>query len=205
MKKRLRQNRRVERKKKTFFKKHYSLSWQFIKECKSHILFVLILFLFAFLIALYYQPPEVVELMKQFIEDLLQKTEGLNAWQMILFIFNNNLRSSFIVMVAGIFFGIFPVFTALANGYVLGFVAEKSVAVEGLDVLLRLFPHGIFELPAIILALALGVRLGTFWFAEEKKKEFIRRLENSLRVFIFIILPLLVIAAIIEGILIFVW
>jgi len=40
-------------------------------------------------------------------------------------------------------------------------------------------------------------------FTAEKKKELVRRLEGSLRVFLFIILPLLVIAAIVEGFLIF--
>ncbi|HJX50295.1 MAG TPA: stage II sporulation protein M, partial [Candidatus Nanoarchaeia archaeon] len=70
-------------------------------------------------------------------------------------------------------------------------------------VLLRLLPHGIFEFPAIILALATGIRLGLFWFSDNKKKEFVKRVEGSLRVFLFVILPLLIIAAIIEGFLIF--
>ena len=135
------------------------------------------------------------------------KTFGLNWWQMMVFILDNNLRSSFFSMLAGVFLGIFPVLAAFSNGYVLGFVAEMAVVSEAgfnLGVLWRLVPHGIFEFPAILLSLALGTKFGTFVFAErgKRKKEFFRRLEESLRVFLFIILPLLIIAAIIEGILI---
>lgn len=194
---------RKRQQKKNFWRKNYSLSWQYTKKCRNYIFFIILLFLLGFIIAVFYQPPEIVELIKEFIEDLLQKTEGLSMWQMVFFILNNNLKNSFFAMLLGVFLGIFPIFTALANGYVLGFVAEKSVQLEGIAILLRLVPHGIFEIPAVVLALALGVRLGAFWFEKDRKKEFLSRLENSLRVFLFIILPLLVIAAIIEGILIF--
>jgi uncharacterized membrane protein SpoIIM required for sporulation len=46
------------------------------------------------------------------------------------------------------------------------------------------------------------MKLGMFWFKNERKKELMRRLEGSLRVFLFVVLPLLIIAAIVEGILI---
>lgn len=198
----MKNKKRKTEKQENFWRKNYSLSWKYIKESKSYLLFILLLFLFSFVIALFYQPPEIVEIIKKFIEELLRETQGLNTWQMIIFILDNNLKSSFIALILGIFLGIFPVITAFSNGYILGFVAEKVVKVEGGFVLWRLFPHGIFEFPAIILALALGVKFGMFWFSKEKKKEFLIRLENSLRVFLFVILPLLIIAAIIEGILI---
>lgn len=190
--------------KDNFLKKNYSLSWHYIKESRNYILFIILVFLLAAILALFYQPPVIVEAIKKFIEELLKETSGLNTWQMIVFILNNNLQSSFVVMLAGILLGVFPFFTALANGYVLGFVAEKSVGADGISVLWRLFPHGIFELPAIFLALALGTKLGMFWFAENRKKEFLKRIYESLRVFLFVILPLLILAAIIEGLLIFV-
>lgn len=164
---------------------------------------------FSYFLALYYacsfyQPPEVIEMIKSFLQELLEKTQDLNAWQMIIFILNNNLKSSFFSMLLGFFLGIFPVLSAFTNGYVLGFVAEKSAILGGPGILLRLLPHGIFEFPAIILSLALGTKFGMFIFAEhgKRKKEFLRRLEQSLRVFLFVVLPLLIVAAIVEGILI---
>ena len=73
----------------------------------------------------------------------------------------------------------------------------------GLLILLNLLPHGIFELPAIFLAFGLGLKFGTFWMKKKKIKTLLDYFWNSLRVFLLIILPLLIIAAIIEGILIF--
>jgi stage II sporulation protein M len=68
---------------------------------------------------------------------------------------------------------------------------------------LNLLPHGIFELPAIFISFGMGLKFGTFLFYKEKMKKFAEFFSNSLRVFVFVILPLLVIAAIIEGSLIF--
>ena len=145
---------------------------------------------------------EIADLIKKFIEELLAKTEGLSTSQLILFILYNNLKSSFWALILGFFLGIFPVLTSFANGYVLGFVAEKTVSQESIFYLWRLFPHGIFELLALFLTLGLGTRFGFFILGRNKKREFLRRLQESLRVFLFIILPLLIIAAIIEGALI---
>jgi len=187
-----------------FFRKHYSLSWSYIKECSTYILIIIFLLFFGAFVSFIWQPPEFVEAVKKFIESILNETAGFGVFDMIIYILNNNLKNSFFAMFFGIIFGIVPVFTALTNGYVLGFVAEKSVLAAGPLVLLRLFPHGIFEFPAIILSLAVGMKLGLFWFSSEKKKEFVRRLEGSLRIFLFVVMPLLIIAAIIEGTLIFV-
>src|SRR4030042_1884025 len=186
-----------------FFRKHYSLSWKYIKESSVYILLMICLLLFGAFAALLYQPPLLVEAIKAFMESILNDTSNFNVFEMMVYILNNNLKNSFFAMIFGVIFGIMPIFTALSNGYVLGFVAEKSVLVAGPSVLLRLLPHGIFEFPAIILALATGIRLGLFWFSDNKKKEFVKRVEGSLRVFLFVILPLLIIAAIIEGFLIF--
>ena len=201
-----REEKRNEKKKRGYFSMQYSLCWSYIKESKNFIWIILLVLLFSVLLGFVYQPLWVVDIIREYIENLLMKTQGLNFWQMIIFILNNNLKVSFFSMVAGIFLGIFPLAATFSNGYVLGFVAEKAVVAEGAFSLLRLFPHGIFEFPALILSLALGVKFGFFFTAKKGKraKELKRRLEESLRVFLFVILPLLIVAAIIEGALIIV-
>ena len=72
----------------------------------------------------------------------------------------------------------------------------------GINVLFRLVPHGIFELPSFIISLGLGLRLGLYLFLKKRGETFSGNLENVLRVFIFVILPLLLIAAFIETMLI---
>ena len=122
---------------------------------------------------------------------------------MIRFIFFNNVQSAFFGMIFGVLLGLFPVIFAITNGYVLGFVASVSVNAEGILILLRLFPHGIFELPAIFISLGLGLKIMTFIFEKNKLKTLKIYTKNSLRTFLFIIIPLLIIAAVIEGTLIF--
>jgi len=196
----------VKRENKNFFAKHYSLSWDYIKECKNYLLLIVLIFVFgaviSFFVAVTGKPEILVEKIIETLTDLMDKSKGLNLWEMVIYILNNNLETSFLALIFGILLGIFPIFITLFNGFILGFVSFFAVYAEGAGVLWKLAPHGIFELPAVFLSLALGVKFGMFWFAKGKRKEFLRRFENSLRVFLFVILPLLIIAAIIEGVLI---
>ena len=184
-------------------KEQYVKSWDFIKESKKFIYSILIVFFVAGLIGFFLPPPGgVEEKIMEFLKNLLSETEGLGCYGMIEYIFLNNLQSSFIGMILGVFLGIFPLIATLSNGYLLGFVGSISVQEAGFGSLWRILPHGIFELPAVFISLGLGVKLGSFVFYENARKKFNEFLRNSLRVFIFIVLPLLIIAGIIEGFLI---
>lgn len=183
--------------------KPFLKSKNYIKSCKNFIYVIIGIFIIFALFAFFV--PATAELenaIMKMLKELLDKTQGLNQWQMIQFIFFNNLQSSFIGLVFGIVLGIFPVLSAVVNGYVLGFVAVRSVGVEGISVLWKLLPHGIFELPAVFISLGMGLKFGTFLFKKKKIKSLKEFFWNSMRVFIFIVIPLLIIAAIIEGILI---
>ena len=176
----------------------------FIKEAKVFIYFITgIFFLFA-MIGFFVPPSEVIsDQILKFIEELLNKTQGLSQFELIKFIFFNNIQSSFFGMIFGVLLGLFPVIFAIVNGYVLGFVASVSVNTGGILVLWRLFPHGIFELPAIFISLGLGLKIMTFIFEKNKLRTLKVYIKNSLRTFLFIVIPLLIIAAVIEGSLIF--
>jgi stage II sporulation protein M len=135
----------------------------------------------------------------EFIKDLLAKTQGMSQIELTKFLFFNNLQSSFFGMLFGLAFGIFPMITSIANGYLLGFVAAKTVGQEGILILWKLFPHGIFELPALFISLGLGLKLGTIIFQKNKIRAFKEYVKKSLKVFFFVIVPLLIVAAIIEA------
>ena len=187
-----------------FLKKNYLLSMNFIKESKIFIYFITGIFFLFTVIGFFVPPPEAIyDQILKFIEELLKKTQDLSQFELIRFIFFNNIQSSFFGMVFGVFLGLFPVIFAIANGYVLGFVASVSVNAVGISVLWRLFPHGIFELPAIFISLGLGLKIMTFIFEKNKLKTLEIYIKNSLRTFLFIVIPLLIIAAVIEGSLIF--
>ncbi|HIH13635.1 MAG TPA: stage II sporulation protein M [Candidatus Nanoarchaeia archaeon] len=191
-------------KKTSFLRESYKESFDYIRYSRKFIYSIIIIFLFFSLIGFFVPiPPALEARILEFIEELLRKTEGLSQLELIKFIFFNNLQSSFVGMLFGIILGIFPVLSTLANGYLLGFVAEKTVKEGGILILWRILPHGIFELPALFISLGLGLKLGTFIFKKNKLKTLGVYLLKSIKVFFFIVIPLLIIAAIIEGILIF--
>ncbi len=187
-----------------FFKKYYIESWDYIKESKKFIYLVFFLFFFFGIVGFFFPAPDaVIEQILKFIEELLTKIEGMNQFELINFILLNNLQSSFTSMIFGTLFGIFPLIAVIANGYILGFVSAMSVKAGGVLVLWKLIPHGIFELPAIFISMGLGLKLGTFILQKNKIESFKRYLWKSIIVFLFVVLPLLILGAIIEGSLIF--
>ncbi|MBU4339288.1 stage II sporulation protein M [Patescibacteria group bacterium] len=194
----------IKKNKKKFFADNYVKSWVYLKKSVNFIYIIIGIFLFFSLIGFFIPVPELMqEKILDFIKELLNKTDGMPPVELIKFIFLNNLQSSFFGMTFGFFLGIFPVIAAIANGYLLGFVALISVDNGGWLILIKLLPHGIFELPAIFISLGLGLKCGTCIFKKEILKNFNEYLINSLRVFLFIVIPLLLIAGIIEGSLIF--
>jgi len=233
--------RKKRGKKKFDLKNQYQQSWEYIKESRNFIYITLIIFLlFAFIGAFVPAPEFLEQQILKFIEELLRKTAEMSQGELMSFIFLNNLQSSFFGMIFGIALGIFSAITSVSNGYLLGFVSSRAAYEEGIFVLWRLFPHGIFELPALFISTGLGLKLGFpfiyryfkyYWkrkniFAllagilflpfsiiltlilnknlrKYQFKDFLFKVNNSLRVFLFIILPFLLIAAIIEGCLIF--
>jgi stage II sporulation protein M len=136
------------------------------------------------------------------VQRIISETEGFGSIEMIIFLLRNNLQSAFIGMFFGIFLGIVPFINSVANGYVLGFVASEIVSIEGIFILWRILPHGIFELPALFLALGMGLKIGSFIFQKKKIYSLKYYLYNSSLVFLLFVIPLLIIAAIIEGTLI---
>lgn len=195
----------MRRVKKESLGKHYSLAWNYIKESKNYILLIIVLFLWSCLIAFYFQPTVIVDLIQKFIEQLMEKTQGLGFKELLFFILDNNFKSSFFGLFFGIFLGIFSIITTILNGYLIGFVLQRAIDIEGPLIILRLLPHGVFELPAVILSLGLGVKLGFSIFSKEPWDKFVHNLKNSIAIFLLIVLPLLIIAAIIESALIFLW
>jgi len=136
------------------------------------------------------------------IAELMASLEGLSVVELAGFIFWNNLKASFFAIILGVTIGIFPLMIGAVNGYLLGFVSREVVAQEGLLIMWRLLPHGIFELPAVILSIGIGVKIGADMFSGDVMKKLKYNFREGLRFFVFVIIPLLFVAGIIEGILV---
>jgi len=191
----------------------YKKSFVFLKKSR-HFIYIAILLFFIFvalgfffedLINLFFKTFFNINLNDQIIEYirvLLLKTEGMSGKELVGFIFVNNLQSSFFGLILGILIGLFPLVALISNGYLLGFVAMLSIESQGIGILWRLLPHGVFELPAVFISLGLGLKLGMYIFIKKRSDSFKGWFLNSLRVFVLIVFPLLIIAAVIEGFLI---
>jgi len=188
-------------KKESFLKRNYSASWKFLKESSNYIIFALFIFVLFFIIGFIF-PIFFTTQIELLLEKLSQSIEGLGLLETISFIFFNNLRSSAVAMIFGIGLGIFPLLTGAINGYLLGYVANVATASKGILILWRILPHGIFEIPAIIFSIGLGIKLGFDLFKKDKMSRLKRNIEEGIRAFIFIVIPLLILSAVIEGILI---
>ncbi len=183
-------------------KGNYFLCFDYLKKNKIYFLIVLGIFIFSVILGMFF-PVFLVNYITELVKKLAEETSGLNFLQLFFFILKNNLITAFFGLIFGIVFGLFPVSLAFLNGYVLGFISGKVANIAGFSSLIRLLPHGVFEIPALVLSLGLGLKLGMFLFVKNKRKQLKYDLENSLRVFLFIILPLLLIAGVIETGLIF--
>ncbi|USB32715.1 stage II sporulation protein M [Paenibacillus sp. YPG26] len=131
------------------------------------------------------------------------------------FIFFNNAIKGVLIIYLGILVGVIPVFFLIVNGMVLGYLIEvqSSLGNSISDLVFRgLLPHGIIEIPAIIIASAFGIKFGVaslrgigrlFSGKEERgAREWGAMAKSSLNVSLWIVI-LLFIAAIIESTLTF--
>ena len=182
------------------FADSFSESLSYISLHKKYIYISVIIF---FISAVFgYFSSERLGFLDEQLREIALKTQGLDALELLWFIFSNNVTSALSVLFLGIFFGIFPFFNAVFNGAILGYVYSKAVPVAGFLVIWRIIPHGIFELPAIFISLGLGIHLGMSFFSKEKIVTLKHRLRNSLKAFLAVVVPLLMLAAVIESFLI---
>jgi stage II sporulation protein M len=126
--------------------------------------------------------------------------------EMFTAIVYNNVVASFIFMASGILLGVPPLLFMAFNGFFVGYVAFNAAQIQGLGfVFATILPHGVFEIPAIILSSSIGVGLGYQIIHRLMKRDGIMDyIVNSIKVFIKRIIPILILAAGIETALIYI-
>lgn len=84
--------------------------------------------------------------------------------EMVFALFVNNLKVSLMMLFGGFVFAFIPAAGAIANGALVGFVVEQLAAVTRANLFLLvvagILPHGLFEIPAYLLASSSGIRFG---------------------------------------------
>ncbi|WP_297487879.1 stage II sporulation protein M [Thermococcus sp.] len=125
------------------------------------------------------------------------KISRKSAFSTFLGIYLNNLGVATSAYALGIFFGVVPWLVVLVNGFILGAVVAyilRAHLMGATTVILGLLPHGVIEIPAIILAAASGVLL----YRGTLKREGMETVYASLKFYVLSAL-LLLLAAFIEA------
>lgn len=132
---------------------------------------------------------------------LIEPIAGLGPLGVFAFIFLNNAIKTLAVIVLGTCFGLPSLFFISFNGFILGTVisALRSEVGWGL-IAASLAPHGVIEIPVVMLATALGLGVGwesLRWLARRRSRVG-RRLRGGLRLYLRWLLPGLAVAAAVE-------
>ncbi|GGG07367.1 stage II sporulation protein M [Paenibacillus abyssi] len=145
-------------------------SWKAIighfKDMRAYFAFATILFFAGMVVGGTNQQLEMF--MNSQLEGLIQLAQtAQNSSNPTLFmfvlIFLNNAVKSILIMYLGVLFGVIPIFFILVNGMLLGYLFTV-INQQGGDlftlIVKGILPHGIIEIPAIIVACAYGIRFG---------------------------------------------
>ncbi|MDY6955107.1 MAG: stage II sporulation protein M, partial [Thermodesulfobacteriota bacterium] len=90
-------------------------------------------------------------------ETLRYRFEDKGILLTIVLLFFQNATVAFASILLGLLLGLVPIFSAAANGIVVGVLLSVAARSSQLYELWMLLPHGIFELPAIFTAWGLGI------------------------------------------------
>jgi len=124
-----------------------------------------------------------------------------SKFQTAINIFSRNFWAATLLLVSGITV-VIPILILFSNGFVVGFVMKLTL-IKNLDTLIFIkgvLPHSIFELSAFLISAAVGIRTGLVLLdGKDRKRNLISHLKETIFIYIFVIIPLILIAAFIEA------
>jgi len=176
---------------------------QYLKDLRKEIVIVALLFVLSaaigYVVAIMH--PEMVMQSLEELEGLVDLLKNLSPIEIMFLIFLNNSIKSLFVLVLGVFFGVVPLLFIAYNGYFLGIFSHKILMEQSLLYLAGgLLPHGIIEIPMVVISAAVGIRLGLKVIAAFKGESVSLKEEmiTGIKFFFYWIMPLLFIAAVVE-------
>ena len=170
------------------------------KFLKPYLYVVCSLFLLSLCIG-FLTPHQVQQEITKTLLTYFSPLQSSTQLQVFLKIFLNNYISTLLSLLIGLLFGIGPVLFLFINGFVMGnLVAFALTKVSAAKILLAIAPHGIFEVPAVIIASSYGL----WWGVKNYRKvrfniSFRYTFHLPLKRYLSIVLPLLVVGAFVEA------
>ncbi len=167
----------------------------------THFLILCGLFSAAFLAGISAPAPvagQVVEAIQAVAEQYGDMAGGTLFFNILL----HNVMASLLLLASGLAYGVIPVLAVGSNGFVLGVLYREGAATLGTaKTALKVVPHGIFEIPALLFTASYGLWLGVAAIRRARGRE-----EAPLKVqlnlaferYFAVAFPLLVVAAAVE-------
>ena len=186
------------------YTKYLKEAKQYLYGLKKYILFSSYVFAVAVLGGYIFAQnyPSETQMLIEEIKSMFIFEEEPTSLELFLFIFENNVSKLFLLLPLGIFAGLLPLFSVFTNGLILGVFAQiVSSNISWTFLFLGIMPHGIIEIPVLIIASAIGIRIGkvAVFRLFSKKESLISELSKALKFFVLILVPLIFIAALIEA------
>lgn len=127
--------------------------------------------------------------------------EGSN-FQLAIKIFFNNLRATIIMLLSGTLLFV-PLVILMVNGFLVGFVLRVFLG-KGhsiFEFIQPIFFHSIFELPAVFISAAIGIRIGLAYLLPKGNRVMVvsQSIKEAGAIYVAIVIPLLLLAAFTEA------
>ena len=167
---------------------------------------ILALFFAAAFLAGMLAPSSTRQQLTDAFQVVAENYRGLAGGKLFFIILFHNVMSSMFVLISGVLVGIIPTFATGANGFLLGVVYRQTAEVVGYwKAALKVLPHGVFEIPALLIAASYGLWLGMAVIRRmrgEESTSIRSHVGHASRQYVAVVLPLLIVAAAIETVLI---
>lgn len=196
-----------------YLKRQYKETWRFISKDMRWILLGSILVFIAVIVLTHLfitrnpqmQQEIMGEIRNAMPEEIFETETGL---PMAAALFKNNIIACLVSVVTGFVpFLFLPAISLCMNAAILGLLGGvyqvNNMSVVGMYVF-GILPHGIFEFPALLLSMAMGLRICYCLVKRICEGKYNRgavktAVAGSLRTFLLVVIPLLLFAAIIEA------
>lgn len=175
----------------------------YISGLMPEIVAVVVLFVLSGIAGYFYTAlnPASSDIALEGLEELVELIMNMTPIEIMLFIFFNNAIKSLMAFVLGLGFGLIPLLFVISNGYILGVVVYLESHENGFTyILLGILPHGVIELPMVLISAAMGLRMG-FNVLNAMAGNYVDikgEFKQAISVFFRFIMPMLLLAAGIE-------
>jgi len=173
----------------------------FDRTIKPYLLILSLIFAAAFLAGML-APSSTRQHMNGAFQAVADNYRGLAGGVLFFKFLAHNVAASILILISGLLFGIIPTFAIGANGFVLGVVYRQAAEMAGYGkAALKVLPHGVLEIPALIIAASYGLWLGINVLRRIRGKESDPvggQVKHAFRRYFAVVFPLLIVAATIE-------